>query len=785
MRIHVNCLFMFFLLSLFMVQVAHPSPSESGIRTVIKGQMRDAQTGEDLIGATVYVRELATGAVSNLYGFYSLNIPAGEYTLVFSFMGYQSQVHQVSLTETIVLNVELEPSSRQLAEVVVTGERPDQNVIDVRMSSNNLRMETIKTLPAFMGEVDVMKSLMLLPGVSSGGEGSTGLFVRGGNVDQNLILLDEATVYNASHLMGFFSVFNPDAIKDVQIYKGGMPAHYGGRLSSVVDIRMKEGNSRRFAATGGYGNISSRLTVEGPLQRNVSSFILSGRRTYADLFLPFSADTNLRKSRLYFYDLNAKANYRFNDKNRIFFSGYFGRDVLKVADEFNMGWGNSTATMRWNHIFNSRIFSNFTLIYSNFDYNLGANYGVNSWIWDSQIENYSLKSDFTFYLSPRSTVRFGMQNHYHLFHPGAIRGKGEQSGVNDFALPRNQALEHALYLSNEQTIGNLLTLEYGIRYSLFQNMGKATVYEIDSQYAVTDTLHYEKGEIYHYDHGLEPRLAMVYRLGESQSVKASYNRTRQYLQQTQTTTTGTPTDIWFPASPNIKAQMADQWAAGYFRNFNDNTFETSLEVYYKTMGNQLDFRDRAEVLLNPLMEADLRSGKAWSYGLELMLSKTQGDFTGWFSYTLSRAWQQIEGINDGRKYPAAFDRPHDLSIVLAYDITSQLNISANWVYQTGKPTTLPVGRYEYGGVIIPVFAGRNESRMPDYHRLDLSMTWYRKQKPGRNWQTNWNLSVYNAYLRKNAFQYQFRQNEQNRYQTDAYMIYLFSIVPALTYNFSF
>jgi hypothetical protein len=750
----------------------------------LKGHVRDAHTGEDLIGATIYVRELATGTSTNVYGFYSLNLPAGEYTFVFSYLGYDTRELKLRLVENIAMNIELTSSSRQLSEVVITAEKLDGNVTDVRMSSNNLRMETVRSLPAFMGEVDIMKTLMLLPGVSSAGEGSTGLFVRGGNVDQNLVLLDEATVYNASHLMGFFSVFNSDAIKDVQIYKGGMPAHYGGRLSSVVDIRMKDGNNKKFSGTGGVGSISSRLTLEGPLQKNISSFVLSGRRTYADLFLPLSADTNLRNNRLYFYDLNTKANYRFSEKDRVFFSGYFGRDILRVNDEFNMGWGNSTATLRWNHIFNSKIFSNYTLIYSNFDYLLGFNYGVNSFNWTSKIEDVSLKADFTWYPDPKNTIRFGVQSNYHIFDPGRVKG-GENSAITDFSLPGNNALEHALYLSNEQKLLPDLVLEYGVRYSLFQNIGQATVYSIDQDYKVTDTLTYAKGEIYHYDHGLEPRLGLVYTISGQQSIKASYNRTRQYLQQTNISATGTPMDIWFPASPNVKAQVADQWAIGYFRNFLDNSIESSLETYYKDMRNQLDFRDFADILLNPQMEADLRSGKAWSYGVEFMLNKTKGDFTGWFSYTWSRAWQQIGEINNGNKYPAIFDRPHDISLVLAYNISKRVNVSANWVYHTGRPMTLPLGRYEYAGEIIPVYSGRNESRMPDYHRLDLSLNINSRKKPNRNWEGNWNFSVYNAYFRKNVFQYNYRQNEQNPFQTDAYMVYLFGIVPSVTYNFKF
>jgi hypothetical protein len=752
---------------------------------VIKGHITDELTGEDLIGASLYIHELGTGASSNVYGFYSLHVPPGRYTLRFSYIGYQSLFIEMEIGETMVFNAKLLPTHSMLQEVVVSAEKLDANVTDVRMSSNKLRMEMVKALPAFMGETDVIKTLMLLPGVSSGGEGSTGFFVRGGGADQNLILLDEATVYNASHLMGFFSVFNPDAIKDAQIYKGGIPAHYGGRLSSVVDIRMKDGNNKNFTATGGVGSISSRLTLEGPLQKDVSSFILSGRRTYADMFLAFASDTNLRNNRLYFYDLNAKANYRFSDKDRIFFSGYFGRDLLRASDIMNMGWGNSTATLRWNHIFNSRMFSNFTLIYSDFDYMLGSNQGVNSFEWSSQIENYTAKADFTWYYNPNNTLSYGLQTTHHRFTPGVIKGVGEQSGVNGFSLNQSAAQESAIYLSNEQKILSNLTLEYGIRYSLFQSIGKAEIYNIDSHYNVTDTIMYGKGEIYHTDQGVEPRLGLVYELGQNQSVKASYNRTRQYLQQTSMNDTNTPLDIWFPASPNVKAQYADQYAMGYFRNFSDNTYESSIEVYYKDMQNQVDFKDFANVLLNPHMEADLRRGKAWSYGMEFMFNKTKGDLTGWFSYTLSRAWNQIDEINEGRKYPATFDRPHDISVALAYQLTPRMNLGATWVFHSGRPATLPIGRYEFGGEIIPIYDERNASRLPDYHRLDLSLTLDSRKKPNRNWEGSWNFSVFNAYARKNAFQYSFKQNETNPYQTDAYKIYLFSIIPSVSYNFKF
>lgn len=771
------------ILLLFITTLATEGYSQQ--RATLNGHIRDARDGEDLIGASVYVKELQTGGTTNVYGFYSISLPRGEYTVTYSFMGYKPVTRTIDLQQDTLLNIELISESQYLQEVVVTAERPDQNVTDVRMSSNNLRMETVRSLPAFMGEVDIMKSLMLLPGVSSGGEGSTGLFVRGGGVDQNLILLDEATVYNAAHLMGFFSVFNPDAIKDVQIYKGGIPAQYGGRLSSVVDIRMKDGNSRRFSGTGGIGSISSRLTLEGPLQEDVSSFVVSGRRTYADLFLAFSSDEDLRNNKLYFYDLNAKANYRISDKDRLFFSSYLGRDILKIDEGFQMGWGNITSTLRWNHTFNSRLFSNFTLLYSNFDYLMGFRFDVNSFDWTSAIEDLTLKADFTWYPNTRNTVRFGLQSMKHKFNPGEINSIGALSAISDFTLPGSNALEHALYMSNEQQLNDNLLVEYGIRYSLFQNYGPGTIYTINDQYQVTDTLTYSRGDFFHFAHGLEPRLGVRYTLGETQSLKASYNRTRQYMQQTNTSVSGSPLDIWFPSGPNVKPQLADQWALGYFRNFFNNMFETSLEGYYKDMRNQIDFRDHAQVLLNPQMEADLRTGKAWAYGMEVMISKTKGDFTGWLSYTLSRSWQQINGINGGRKYPAFFDRPHDISLVLAYDLSPRVNVAANWVYNTGKPVTLPVGRYQYGGVMVPVYSDRNSARISDYHRLDLSLTLESKHRPERRYQSSWNFSVYNAYMRKNAYSYTFQQSEDNPYENKTYKTYLFGIIPSVTYNFKF
>ncbi len=759
--------------------------AESYQRHTLRGYIRDSSSGEDLSGATVRIRELSTGTTTNRYGFYSISLPEGSYQLKISYIGYNTKYYDVELDSNKTIDFELKPEETLLDEVVITDEKADRWISEVRMSTTQLQMDMIKSLPSFMGEVDILKTLLLLPGVSWGTEGSTGFFVRGGGQDQNMVLLDEATVYNASHLMGFFSVFNPDAIKDLQLYKGGIPAQYGGRLSSVLDIRMKEGNNRDFSGSGGIGSISSRLTVEGPLQKNVSSFIVSGRRTYADLFLPLSADTNIRKNRLYFYDLNAKANYRFSDKDRIFVSGYFGRDVFRFDDIFGFEWGNTTTTMRWNHIFNSNIFSNFTLVYSNYDYNMSFADDLQSLDWISNIQDINFKGDFTWYPNPENTIRFGLHSSYHSIDPGHVKGNFDNSTQTDYKVPDNNVLQHALYASNEQQLSKNITVEYGLRYSLFQNIGKGTVYSLDDEYRVIDTTTYAAGEIFHNNHGLEPRISVVYQVDSRQSFKASYNRMRQYLHQATNSTTATPLDIWFPTSPNIEPQIADQVAVGYFRNFMDNMFESSLEVYYKNMENQIDFRDHAVLILNPRLESEIRTGKAWSYGLELMINKSKGDFTGWLSYTWSKTRRKIPAINNGKPYPAPHDRPHDISIVLSYDISDRLNIAANWVYNTGRPVTLPTGRFEYGGMILPVYSDRNAERLPDYHRLDLSATIYTRTRPDRNWQGKWNISVYNAYHRKNVFSYYFRQHDDNPYETQAYKIYMFGIVPAISYSFSF
>jgi hypothetical protein len=751
----------------------------------LSGYVKDAATGEALIGANVAILETGEGTITNTYGYYALSLEPGFYTIIFSYVGYVTETRPLRLGEDMTLQIELKESFQELEEVTVVAEAANSNITSVETGSTQLPIQSIRRIPALLGEVDVIKAIQLLPGVQVTSEGSSGFSVRGGAPDQNLILLDEATVYNASHLLGFFSVFNNDAIKDVKLYKGDIPASSGGRLSSLLDIRMKDGNNRRLSATGGIGTISSRLTLEGPVFTEKVSFLLAGRRTYADIFLPFAKDTSVRDNSLYFYDLNGKLNYTINENNRIYFSGYYGKDVF--ANDFaGMYFGNRTFTLRWNHLFSKRIFSNFTLVNSHYFYDLGTPAGeIPYFNWLSFLEDYGAKGDFTFYYSPAHTFRFGFSSFLHVIKPGAIRAEDQDNNVTESELSSNQALESGLYFSGESKLGERLAARYGLRYSLFQNIGEATVYSYDDRYEVVDSTSYEKGTIFNHYQGLEPRIALNFLINEKNSVKASYSRTRQYLQLASNSTAGTPLDIWFPASPNIKPQISDQVSLGYFRNFLDNRMESSMEIYYKKMTNSIDFRDHAQLLLNPRLEGELRIGEATSYGAEFYLKYEISGFSGWISYTYSRTTRDIPEINDGVPYPAPYDKPHDLALVFSYDITPRIGLGANWIYSTGIPFTLPSGRYEILGNILPLYTGRNEYRLPDYHRLDFSLTIRGKEKPDRRWRGEWNFSVYNAYARKNVWTLNFVQDSENPDQTYAEMTYLFSIIPAITYNFRF
>ncbi|MFC2112708.1 carboxypeptidase-like regulatory domain-containing protein [Bacteroidota bacterium] len=758
---------------------------ESALRYSVSGHIKDAATGEELIGAAVIVKELGKGSVTNAYGFYSISLTPGFYQFTYSYVGYENQTRAINLNQDIVYNIELSEDILELEEVTISAEGPRAHVTKAEMGVNKLQIKTIKRIPTLLGEVDVIKAIQLLPGVQASSEGASGFSVRGGNPDQNLILLDEATVYNASHLMGFFSVFNNDAVKDVKLYKGDIPADYGGRLSSLLDVRMKDGNMKKFSGSGGIGTISSRLTFEGPIMKDRTSFLLAGRRTYADIFLPFAKEEDVRKSTMYFYDLNAKVNHIFNEKNRLFVSAYMGRDVF--ANVFaKMAFGNQTYTLRWNHLFSGKLFSNFTLVHSRYDYELGTPEGeANSFEWLSGMKDYAAKADMNYFITPEHTLKFGLISTFHDFKPGDARGLGEKALFTEFIMPSNYALENGIYLSAESELGERWNLKYGVRFSSFHNVGPSTVYNYDDNYAPIDSTVYQSGNFFNSYGGLEPRFAASFLLNDISSLKASYSRTRQYIHLAQNSTAGTPLDVWFPSSPNVNPQISDQVSVGYFRNFWNDRLEASVETYYKKMQNSIDFRDHAFLLMNKYMEGELRIGESNSYGLELLVRKNAGKLTGWVSYTLSKTERIVPEINNGQAYAAPYDKPHDLAIVLNYEITKRIWVSGNWVYSTGLPVTFPTGRFEYMGNIAPVYSNRNAYRMPDYHRLDMSVSLGAKDKPNRKWSWDLNLSVYNAYARKNAWTINFVQDEMNPSVTHAEMTYLFSIIPALTFNFHF
>ncbi len=752
-------------------------------RYTISGYVKD-ESGEDLIGATIYVKEIKTGTVTNVYGFYSLTLNEGTYLVDYSYIGYETITQRVELNQNHQIDIVLPQKTKTIEEVVVTAKRKNENVVKTEMSTVKLQAIEIKKIPALMGEVDVLKALQLLPGIQATGEGFSGFNVRGGSPDQNLILFDEATVYNASHLMGFFSVFNNDAVKDLKIYKGDIPAQYGGRLSSLLDIRMKEGNQKRFEATGGIGTISSRLTLEGPVIEDKWSVLVSGRRTYADIFLLLSSDEALQSTKLYFYDLNLKTNYKIDDNNRIFVSGYFGRDVLKFGEMYSFDWGNYTLTTRWNHLFNEKLFSNFSLIYSKYDYKMESGNESLGFKWISNLEDFKFKADLNYFPNPRNNIKFGLEVIHHHFIPGVASSNNAVSDIS-ISVPESYALEYGLYLSNEHKLLDKLTLNYGLRGSMFQNMGKTTFYNFDDNYEALDSTEYDRWEIFNTFSGLEPRLSLNYTFNQKNSIKASYSRTVQYMHLASNSTAGSPLDVWVPSSPNIDPQLADQVALGYFRNFMDNAFETSVEIYYKDMQNQIDFKDFADLMLNDQYEAEFRFGDAWSYGAEFFVRKQQGRLTGWISYTLSKAERKIPEINEGKVYSSSYDRPHNISIVGSYDLSTRWNVSATWVYASGTPVTFPTGRYEQGNMIVPIYSERNGYRMPAYHRMDISITLKSKEKPNKRLKSDLNLSVYNVYNRHNAWMINFSEDEDNPNTTVAELVYVFPIIPSLTWNFHF
>ncbi|MFY0605663.1 MAG: TonB-dependent receptor [Cyclobacteriaceae bacterium] len=767
----------------------------------ISGYVKDASNGETLIGATVLLTELGSGNVTNYYGFYSITVPPGKYTVSYRYIGYQTIDQEVDLSDNVRLDIELPSADQELEAVVISAKAEDANVSDIEMSTAELDIKSIKKVPAFLGEVDVVKSLQLLPGVTTVGEGASGFNVRGGSVGQNLILLDEAPVYNSSHMFGFFSVFNPDAVKDVKLYKGGIPAEYGGRLSSILDVRMKEGNIKQYELNGGIGSIFSRFAVEGPLVKEKSSFILAGRRSYIDVLAqPFLKQNDLDGIGLYFYDLTFKTNYYVSEKDRIYLSGYLGRDDFAFDANQGFDWGNKTATLRWNHLFNDRIFSNTTFFVSDYDYSFKVGETEDdSFSWSSRIFTYNFKEQFSYFINTNNELSFGGEAILYRFKPAEVVGVsiGEES---DLSLDERKSLETAVYIGNNQKVNDRLTLQYGLRLSAYQYLGSGAYFEYnepanpgDRRTVASEAMadNWESIQTYY---NLEPRFSLKYSLDPSTSIKASYNRMSQYIHLVSNTTASLPTDVWTSSSNNIKPQLADQVALGVFKNFFNNKWETSAEVYYKTMQNQVDYIDGAEILINRYLEGDLLSGQGRAYGLELYARKNTGKLNGWISYTLAKTELQVEGINDGNWYPTRFDQTHNFKLTTNYDLNKRWSFSTNFTYITGTPYTLPSYRYEVQGFTIPGVEGRNNGRIPDYHRLDLAATWYMKdtKKDGspKRLQDYWVFTVYNAYARRNPFSIYFAQTDdfttlaETTTQANQVSI-LGTFVPAVSYNFKF
>ncbi|MDP2339266.1 MAG: TonB-dependent receptor [Bacteroidota bacterium] len=747
----------------------------------LSGTITDASSGEDLAGAVVAVQNAGYSTICNSYGFYSLTIPEGDYSIDVQFMGYENQMIHVGLHSSQVINFRMKSVSIELENVEVMGERPDRNVTSLEMGSVKISPKQIESIPVFFGERDLIKTMQLMPGIKQAGEGNAGFYVRGGGLDQNLILLDEAPVYNASHLLGFFSVFNSEAIRDANLLKGSIPAEYGGRASSVLDIRMKEGNLKDYHTTGNVGLISSNLSFEGPIREDVSSFMVSARRTYADLFLQFARDKDIRDAQLYFYDINLKTNFKLNESNRLFVSGYLGRDKFRLQDQYGFDWGSKTATLRLNHTFSEKLFSNSSLIFSNYSYQIDID-GNNDVIMGSRIQDLNLKQDFSWYLNAKNTLKFGVNLISHKIVPGEIEA-APGSVYSSLAVRPRRAIEGAWYISNSQQVSEHLQIYYGLRLALFSNVGPGDFYRFDTDGNLVESISYDYFKWVKTQGGPEPRLALNYQLGTQSAVKASYNRIYQFIHLLSNSTSSTPTDVWLPSSDNVKPQISDQWSAGYFRNSKKNWFESSVEIYYKNLQNQIDYRNGADLIFNSTVEAELVFGRGWAYGAEFLFRKNFGRLTGWLGYTWSKTMRQFDRINNGDAFPARQDMRHDVSVVTMYDLSRKLKISATWVYNTGNAVTFPNGKYEIDGRTVGYYTQRNGYRMPDFHRLDLGLTWIRKKT--ERFESSWNFSVYNAYGRENAYFISFRQSKVDPEVTEAVQISLFKVIPSVSYKFKF
>ncbi|WP_241243807.1 TonB-dependent receptor [Flagellimonas beolgyonensis] len=766
----------------------------------ISGTITDKSNGETLFGASVLLTGTTMGGVTNEYGFYSITAPEGEYVLSISYMGYTDVNLKINLDSDLKHDVEISEFSTELDEVVVTADEPERAILrKPEMSVVKMNIGTVKQMPVVLGELDILKSLQMLPGVTNNGEGSGGFHVRGGAQDQNLVLLDEAIIYNTSHMFGFFSVFNADAIKDVKLYKGGIPARFGGRVSSVLDIRQKDGNSKNFELNGGIGIISSRLTAEGPMFGDKGSFLVAGRRSYVDLLLKAAGEDNS----VSFYDLNLKTNYSIDPNNKLFLSGYFGRDAFKLGNAFDSSYGNASGNLRWNHIFYDRLFSNLSAILSRYDYDL--EFAQEEFVWVSSITNYNLKYDFKYYLSDAFKLDFGANGIFYDFDPGEVTPTADTSPVNALKLDQKRAFESGFYLNAEHKLSPRLTAQYGLRFSTFSRLGGQPINQYINEQPVVYNPQlgiYERGEVIgetNYAKGdaienfdnLEPRVSLAYLLNDDASIKAGFSRTAQYIHLLSNTSSVTPLDVWTPSGPFIKPQLSNQYALGYFRNFSNKIYSLEMEAYYKTVDNRIDYIDGAELVGQNSIETEILNGEMRAYGLELLLRKNEGNLTGWIAYTLSKSEQRTlggyaggPGINNGEWYNAFFDRTHDISVSGAYRLDDQWSFGTNLVFQTGRPVTYPNGQYRYEGLSIASYADRNSDRLPAYHRMDVSVNYKPRKYQNKRFKGEWVLSIYNLYHRKNAASISFGQNLETG-ANEATRTAIFGIVPSLTYNFKF
>ncbi len=765
----------------------------------LNGSIKDEASNETLYGVNVLIPDLSTGTTSNEYGFYSVKLPLGLHRVIISHLGFQEKSLEVNFTGNTTLNISLSETSENLDEVVIVDNIEGLNITRPEMSVTKLDINTIQRLPVLFGEVDVVKSLLLLPGISNAGEGSSGFNVRGGAVDQNLILLDEATIYNSSHLFGLFSVFNPDAIKNIKLYKGGIPAKYGGRVSSVLEIYQKDGNSKKFEGNGGIGIISSRLLLQGPLEKDKGSFLIGGRSSYAHLFLKLTDNPNAA----YFYDLNTKLSYRLNDSNTLLFSGYFGRDVFNISESFKNTYGNSVFNLRWNHVLSKNVFTNLSVIYSDYYYGLTLDFvGFN---WNSGIRNLNVKYDFNHYLNENVSLEYGIQNTYYEFNPGEIEPSSPNSGINPFELTKKYAFENGVYFSVEQKFSERFSAEYGLRYSTFLRLGQDEIkkYRDDQPVVYNEEFGiYEEADpigssslprnkIERSFGKFEPRLALAYNFNNYQSIKASYNRMTQYLHLITNTSSPTPLDVWAPSGRYIDPQILDQVALGYFQNFRGTSYSLEVETFYKYIQDRLDYIDGANLIANNDIERVLLPGKARAYGLEFLFRKNKGRFTGWLAYTYSKTEQltpertpEEPGINNGTWYSTNYDKPHDISVTASYEVNPKWQLNTNFIYQTGLPTTYPTGQYKFENLTIPVYSPRNSDRLPSYHRLDISATYTPRPSVARTFKSSWNFGIYNLYNRQNAVSLTFRKNQDSG-DNEAVRLSLFGIIPSITYNFKF